>query len=89
VIATSSYDGSIKIWDVVTGEFELEMNARHGCIYAISWDAATPGSSLLASAAVDGTIDIWDTTNGALLRTLQHHEQVGYRVHWSLDLSQP
>lgn len=75
VVATASFDGWIKLWDVSTGTFIREMNAGHGCVYAISWDAQ-PSSTMLAAGAIDGRIDIWDTSKGALLRSLRHHNQV-------------
>ncbi|SPQ97791.1 unnamed protein product (mitochondrion) [Plasmodiophora brassicae] len=80
ILATGSFDGTIKLWNTLTGTFVLEMEKRTGCVYALAWD---PIPSRLVSATIDGHIDLWDARTGALLHTFTHHSKACYRVAWN------
>jgi WD40 repeat protein len=62
-MATASYDGTARIWDVTAGiRFgEKFKSLKHGC--AVNALAFSPDGQLLATAGDDGKMLIWDSTD--------------------------
>lgn len=70
VLATGSYDTTIKIWDVEKGE-ELRTLRGHTCaVRTLQFD-----DSKLISGSLDKTIKIWNWQTGECLSTLQCHTE--------------
>ncbi len=69
-IASASYDKTIKIWDVNSGEClqTFEGHSKFASSVAISHD-----STWLVSGGWDSTVKIWDVNNGTCLHTLEEH----------------
>ena len=62
LLASSSHDHTIRLWDVSKRETIGEPLARH---YAeVSAIAFHPGGALLASGSFDGTVIVWDVATG-------------------------
>lgn len=86
IIATSSEDSSIKIWDWETGDFERTLKSHTKSVTDVDFQPArapqdigseTKVPLLLASCSSDLTIKIWDTENDyKCLRTLYGHDHV-------------
>jgi len=57
-LASSSKDGTIRIWDTVTRHTSITMSQHISAVTCIRWD----GDGLLYSFSRDKTIKIWDTT---------------------------
>lgn len=73
-LATSSEDGSIKIWDYETGECEYSLREHTGMVNYVSFH---PLGEQLASCAKDMTIKLWKLNKDQEFRcfkTLQGHE---------------
>jgi len=70
MLASSSSDGSIRIWDVETGEI-IHVLQNH--YYDVASIAFSPDSKLLASGGWEKKINLWDTSTGSLLKS------------WSID----
>jgi WD40 repeat protein len=67
-LASSSDDGTIRLWDMTTGDVERTlMNAAIG----VNSLAFNSDGSLLASAGDDGTITIWDVGSGRRTHVLR------------------
>jgi len=68
-IASSSYDGTIKIWSIQSGECELTLSGHTGSVWGpiecTNGTIATAGSS-------DFTIKIWDIHSVACVLTLDN-----------------
>lgn len=64
LLASGSWDTTIRVWDLNTGEEHAQMWGHFGSIADVSF---SPDSSLLASVA-DETMRIWDTQTGAQLQ---------------------
>jgi WD40 repeat protein/serine/threonine protein kinase len=60
-LAAASYDGTVRVWDVTTGEAVVRPPLRHGA--AATGVAFSPDGQRLASASLDGTVRVWDTTS--------------------------
>src|SRR5262249_35316313 len=80
-LAAALRSGSVKIWDVATGQLVRNL-------YSDSWPASATYSSdgrLLASAEMDGSIKIWDPASGKLVRTLRGHKAGAQEARFSPD----
>jgi WD40 repeat protein/tRNA A-37 threonylcarbamoyl transferase component Bud32 len=69
-LATGSDDGTIKLWDAVSGQELGTLKGHTGYIESVAF---SPDGNRLASGSMDGTIKIWDVASGRLLRTLEGH----------------
>src|SRR5436305_9607870 len=75
VLASSSRDKTIKLWDVATGDLKRTLTEHTADVYDVTF---SPKGNLLASASKDKTIKLWDAQTGTLRRTLAGHtNQVG------------
>ncbi|MBZ0310558.1 MAG: hypothetical protein K8I82_31155, partial [Anaerolineae bacterium] len=55
-LASSSDDGSIRLWDMQAATVLRVINAHHAPIHSLEW---RPDGAVLASASEDGTIRLW------------------------------
>jgi len=69
-IISGSYDKTIKIWDVQTGECLKILKGHNGRIESI---AISSDNKFIVSGSGDGTIKIWDVKTGRCLKTLKLH----------------
>ncbi|KIJ07545.1 hypothetical protein PAXINDRAFT_49091, partial [Paxillus involutus ATCC 200175] len=60
-LATGSWDRSVIIWDVNSGEVEKKLTGHTGRIRSV---VMAPDGSVFASGSDDGTLRIWDGTSG-------------------------
>ena len=70
-LASSSDDGTIKLWDVNDGKRSavLKASLNHG-VSALAW---SPNGELIASGDVAGQVKLWDAATHGLKRTLTKH----------------
>ena len=78
-LASTSADGTVRIWDLATGECIHILAHAHWTIRAFF----SPDGSQLFVSGMSSTIYVWDTIKGELLRTLEGHTD----WIWSIDLS--
>ena len=71
IVASSSEDGSIKLWDYEQGELENTLKSHTGCVNFITFH---PNGKILASCATDQTIKLWDLQIHQPFKTLQGHD---------------
>ena len=82
-LATASDDGSIKLWDPVTGREAgdaLEGDSE-------SWQAVafSPSGDLVAGAGHEGQVTLWDSHTRAVVRTLRVGEHPVLAVAFDED----
>ncbi|KAK4159680.1 WD40-repeat-containing domain protein [Cladorrhinum sp. PSN259] len=82
LLASGSYDKTVKIWDPATGKCVLTLKGHSNSVYSVAWsyDAAR-----LASGSSDNTVKIWDPATGQCVSTLNGHSNTVWSVAWSYD----
>ncbi|RNA03394.1 notchless-like protein [Brachionus plicatilis] len=82
LIASASFDKSIKLWDGKTGKFIATLRGHVQSVYQISFSS---DSRLLVSGSADSTLKVWDLKNKKLHMDLPGHADEVYAVDWSPD----
>ncbi|XP_054712384.1 notchless protein homolog 1-like [Uloborus diversus] len=82
LIASASFDKSIKIWNGRTGKFISTLRGHVQQVYQISWSA---DSRLLVSGSADSTLKVWDLMTNKIMLDLPGHADEVYAVDWSPD----
>lgn len=77
VLASPSYDRTIRLWDVKTGECLRTLEGHTSGVYSVTIDS---GGVTLASGSYDNTVKLWQAVSGRLLRTLEGHRGTIYCV---------
>ncbi len=84
LLATGSVDGTVKLWNLETGNL-IRTIAHH----RVSQVAFSPDGRLLATAgAADNTVKVWDVESGQLIFTLEGHLERVHSVKFSPDGTQ-
>jgi dipeptidyl aminopeptidase/acylaminoacyl peptidase len=81
-IVSTSYDGTVKVWDVESGR-ELHTLSGHG--NWVNSAAFSPDGRRIVSASGDKTVKVWDTESGPVLHTLSGHRDIVTSAAWSPD----
>jgi platelet-activating factor acetylhydrolase IB subunit alpha len=83
IIATSSEDATIKLWDYETGEFERSLKGHTKSVQCISFNDMKNDASLLASCSADLSIKIWDANaDYKCIKTCMGHDHSISSVHF-------
>lgn len=88
IIASGSRDGTIKLWNIETGDL-IKIIFAHGSL--VNSVAFSPNGSIIASAIghvgmygrISGEIRLWDAKTGNLIKTLTGNEGVVLSVAFS------
>jgi WD40 repeat protein len=82
-VASVSWDGMIRIWDIETGKCDqvLEEPSER-----VNWVVFSYNSRKVASVSYDGTVRIWDTETGKCDQVLEGHGSSVNSVVFSHDL---
>ncbi|MCG8574842.1 MAG: caspase family protein [Flavobacteriales bacterium] len=70
LMATASWDGKLKVWDVLSGMLVGKMAEHKGQVYSLCFD---PLNRFIASGGGDNEIHLWDYKDRKLLGTLSGH----------------
>jgi len=82
-IVSGSQDGTIKIWNAITG-VNIKTFTGQSDVYSVDW---SPNGKDIVSGSRDGTIGIWNATTGVNLRIINATENVVRAVAWSPNSS--
>ncbi|TFI54976.1 serine/threonine protein kinase [Mastigocladus laminosus UU774] len=69
-LASGSWDKTVKIWNVGTGQVIRTLNGHSNFVYSVAF---SPDGKTLASGSFDNTIKIWNVGTGQVIRTLNGH----------------
>lgn len=70
ILATGSYDATIKIWDIETGEELRTLTGHTSGIRALQFD-----DTKLISGSLDKTLKVWNWRTGECMSTYQGHTE--------------
>ena len=73
LVTGSPVDGSVKVWDIETGN---AIDLGHTSLEHISF---SPDGTILASGAYDGTVKLWNVMTGKNIGNLPH--KPGYKIY--------
>jgi eukaryotic-like serine/threonine-protein kinase len=82
VLASSSFDSTIKLWRVEDGSLLRTLERHTAWVTSVTF---APDGKTLASASEDQTIMLWQVSDGTLLRTLDGHSDIVTSVAFSPD----
>ena len=82
VLASASYDRTVRLWDPTTGALKQTLEGHNGWVYAVAF---SPDRNVLASASDDQTVRLWDSTTGVWRQTLEGHRYPVKAVAFSPD----
>ena len=77
ILATGSYDSTVKIWNIETGEVIRTLRGHTGTVRTLQFD-----DGKLITGSFDKTIKIWNWQTGECLSTLQCHTEGVLSVHF-------
>lgn len=78
VLITGSYDSTIKVWDIETGEEIRTLTGHTSGVRCLQFDE----TGRLLSGSMDGTTRLWDWRTGRLARTMNAHQGGVISVHY-------
>jgi WD40 repeat protein len=81
-LATGSWDGSARLWNVTNGETIHILEDHTDWVYDVAF---SPDGTLLASASRDGTVRLWEVATGEVLAILTGHTDKVWSVDFSPD----
>ena len=82
LLATGSYDSSIKLWDVASGSEAKSLDGHNGAVFELAF---RKDGKVLASASGDRTVKLWNVESGERLDTLKESQKELYTLAFSPD----
>ncbi len=81
-IASASDDGTVQVWDALTGGHVFPYRGHTLAVYAVAW---SPDGKRIASASDDETVQVWDAATGHRILNYRRHAGPVLAVAWSPD----
>jgi len=82
LLASASFDKSIKIWCGYTGRFLKALRGHVQAVYQLAWSS---DSRLLVSGSADSTLKVWNMKQKELMLDLPGHAADVFAIDWSPD----
>ncbi|KAH8434467.1 NACHT and WD repeat domain-containing protein [Aspergillus melleus] len=82
LLASGSYDHTIKLWDPATGALKHTLEGHSSWVRSVTFSG---DGQLLASGSIDHIIKLWDPATGTLKYTLEGHSSRVESVAFSGD----
>ncbi|MDQ5988405.1 MAG: Tol-Pal system protein TolB [Syntrophus sp. SKADARSKE-3] len=70
-VLTGSYDGTVRLWEAVTGECLQIFSGHEGDVFFCTF---SPDGSQIISRSYDGTVRLWEAVTGECLQVFSGHE---------------
>ncbi|MEP0801448.1 NB-ARC domain-containing protein [Funiculus sociatus] len=82
LLASGSYDCTVRLWDVSTGECVRILQGHTQRVWSVAF---SPDGCVLASGSSDRAVKLWNVSNGNLLKSLVGHSKQIRTVAFSAD----
>ncbi|GMH25211.1 hypothetical protein Nepgr_027054 [Nepenthes gracilis] len=66
VLASASFDSTVKIWDVELGKLLYSLNGHRDPVYSVAF---SPNGEYLASGSLDKSLHVWSLKEGRVVKT--------------------
>ena len=80
LLATASYDSSIRMWDIRDRTAVVTIGGMSGCLYSLAW---SPDGASLAAGSSDGKIFVVNAAKNIVAHRMQASAKQVYCVDWS------
>jgi WD40 repeat protein len=80
---TSAWDGTIRVWDLLSGLQLIKIKGHPGGVYSAKFD---PSGKFIVSGGDDFMVRLWDATTGALVSEFSGHQGGVGDVNITADL---
>jgi WD40 repeat protein/serine/threonine protein kinase len=80
---SGSKDGTLKLWDMETGQCLQTFSGHTGSVFSVCLSA---DSRFALSGGDDGILRLWDVATGKCVRTFIEHINVVFSMHLSVDI---
>jgi WD40 repeat protein len=81
-LATASWDGSAKVWDVASGTLVADLSGHSGIVWGVAF---SPDNAYLATGSFDATTKVWDFATGRELLSFTKRDVAAGGVAFSPD----
>jgi WD40 repeat protein len=81
-VASGSYDRTVRVWNVVTGQAEQTLEGHSDSVMSVAF---SPDGSKVASGSYDRTVRVWNVVTGQAEQTLEGHWRSVTSVAFSPD----
>lgn len=82
LLATGSYDSSIKLWSTSDGKEVKQLDGHNGAVFDLAF---RKDGKVLASVSGDRTVKLWDVATGVRMDTLKEPTKEQYALAFSPD----
>ena len=79
LLASGGDDGTVRVWDLDTGELVIALGGHRGAVNAVC-PVTVAGWGLLAAGGRDGTVRVWDVGTGEPVTILEGHRGAVWSV---------
>ena len=81
MLATASFDGSVRLWDVVNGTCIRVLTRHRDSVYSVAF---SPSGDYLASGSLAGQLYIWDVNEGIQIKSFKGRGDI-FEVAWNAE----
>lgn len=81
ILATASFDGSVRLWDVRDGSCTRVFSRHRDSVYSVAF---SPSGSFLASGSLAGQLYIWNVQQGVPVKSYKGKGDI-FEVAWNKE----